>query len=326
MTPSASGIPTEGGSSDGGRASITQGQNLVVDVPSIVTIAGTIASQTALLGGLLYYFGWVHAKATLAYFGLDTSLMEYGFPDYLLRSIGVAFLPFIKAALAALVLLGIHRFVVQPTLEMPAESRARRVGQQLVTVTHMIALALTTLVIIRILFPGQLGWPSGITLPLLIVASVALLGYTLHLHSRYLNPLARKRSSHTQQQALVLLTLGLLGMFWAVGLHAEEVGKRTAADIVAGLPARPSVVLYSAERIAVTGTGVEVAEIAQPDSKYRYQYNGIRLLGRSTEKYLVLPVDWKQGHDRVFVIPDDGSIRIDIAVRIPIEPVSSSQP
>ncbi|MGH3929343.1 MAG: hypothetical protein ACRDTF_05130 [Pseudonocardiaceae bacterium] len=158
------------------------------------------------------------------------------------------------------------------------------------------------------------------------MASVALLGYVLHLRSTHPKALAETQPSHPQAQALVLLTLGLLGMFWAVGLHADEVGKRTATDIVGRLPARLAVVLYSAERIAVSGTGVEVAEIAQPGSKYRYQYSGLRLLGRSTEKYLLLPVDWKQGRDRIFVIPDDDSIRIDIAARIPTEPVRSSRP
>lgn len=317
MTPSASAVST-GGSSDASadrRASTMREQYPVTDPPGILAIAGAIASQTALLGGLLYYFGWVHAKAALAYFGLDTSLVGYGFSDYLLRSIGVAFLPLIKAAFAALVLLGIHRLVVQPTLERLTGSRARGVGQRLVTVTHMIALALTALLIIRILLPSRLGWPSGIALPLLLMVSVALHGYALYLRSAHPKALAPTPPSHPRAQTLVLLTLGLLSMMWAVGLHADKVGRRTATDIVASLPARPAVVLYSAERIAVAGTGVEVAEIAQPGTKYHYQYSGIRLLGRSTDKYLLLPVDWQRGRDRVFVIPDDDSIRIDITTR-----------
>ncbi|MGH4014195.1 MAG: hypothetical protein ACRDSL_09760 [Pseudonocardiaceae bacterium] len=285
------------------------------DAPSVLAIAGTIASQTALLGGLLYYFGWVRAQATLAYFGLDTSQVEYSFPDYLLRSINVAFLPFIEAGFAALVLLGIHRFVVQRALEMPAGSRAQRVGQRLVTGVHMVAVALGALVIIGVLIPDQIGRPLGGVLPLLLIGSVALLGYALHLRSTHPKAYATTQSSHPRAQALVLLTLGLLGLVWAVGLHADQVGKRTATDIVAGLPARPAVVLYSAERIAVAGTGVAVAEIAQPGSKYRYQYSGLRLLARSTDKYLLLPVDWQRGRDRIFIVPDDDSVRIDIAAR-----------
>jgi hypothetical protein len=83
-------------------------------------------------------------------------------------------------------------------------------------------------------------------------------------------------------------------------------------------PAFPSNLRLSftaAERIAIFGTGVEVAEIAQPGSRYRYQYSGVRLLTRSADKYLLLPVGWQRGRDAVFMVRDDDSIRVDIAAQ-----------
>ncbi len=255
------------------------------------------------------------ALSALAYFGLDTSLVGYNTPDYLLRSINVAFTPFIRVALAALILLGLHRLLVQRALEMPAGSWGQRAGRWIIAAARMVAVILAAAVIIRMLVPGQIGWPSGLALPLLLVTSVTLLGYVVHVRSTHPDALATTPPPHTRAQALVLVALGLLGALWAVGLYADQVGTRMATDIVADLPERPAVVVYSVERIAIAGTAVEVSEITQPGSRYRYQYSGIRLLTRSADKYLLLPVGWQRGRDRVFLVRDDDSIRIDIAAR-----------
>lgn len=315
MTVSASETAADCDPSLNGRAPIVQAQRRVADTLSALSIAGTIASQTALTTGLLYYFGWARAQSTLAYFGLDTSLVGFSTADYLLRSINVAFTPFIRVALAALVLLGLHRLLVRRALERPAGSWGRHAGRWIIAVARVVAVALAAVVIIRMLVPEQISWPSGLALPLLLVASVALLGYVAHVRSTYPDALTTTPPQHPRAQALVLLALGLLGALWAVGMYADQVGTRMAANIVADLPERSAVVVYSVERIAIAGTGVEVSEIAQPGSRYHYQYSGIRMLARSADKYLLLPVGWQQGRDRVFLIPDDESIRIDVAAR-----------
>lgn len=302
--------------SDDDRVPNSRPQRAAADPLSALATAGTITSQTVLITGLLYYFGWVRTNATLAYFGLDTSMVGFSTTDYLLRSVNVAFTPFILVACIALVLLGLHRLVVQRILNMIATSPAPRMAHWIVTGTRVVALSLAAVVIFRMLFPDHVAWPSGLALPLLLIASVGLLGYVAHLRSTHPEKLTTTPASPTRIQALVLLAIGLLAALWAVSLYAGQVGRQVATDIVADLPGqRPAVVIYSAERIALDGAGVEVAEIAQPGSRYRYQYSGIRLFVRSTDKYLLLPVGWQRGHDRVFIVPDDDSIRVDIAAR-----------
>jgi hypothetical protein len=297
------------------EAPITRDQRPTADAPSMLELAGTITSQAALIGGLLYYFGWMRTGATLAYFGLNTRLVGYSYFDYQLGSISIALALFLKLASAALLFLGVHRWVIQRVLEMPAGSRAQRIGRQFVAATQMVGIAVATLVIIGVWVTDQIGQPLGRTLPWLLIGSVTLLCYAAHLRSAYPKMSATTQPSHSRSLTLVLLTLGVIGVVWVVGLHAEQVGKRDAIAIVASLPDRPVVVLYSTERIAVAGAGVQVAEIIQPGSKYRYQYSGIRLFDRSTDKYLLLPVGWQRGRDRVFIIQDDDSVRVDIAAR-----------
>jgi len=120
---------------------------------------------------------------------------------------------------------------------------------------------------------------------------------------------------YPQMQALALLALGLLAIVWAVSMYAYQVGADYATHFAADLPNHSAIVLYSAERIAIGGPGVQVAEIGQSGSKYHYQYSGIRLLVRSTDTYLLLPRYWQRGRDRVFIIREDDSIRMDVVVR-----------
>src|SRR5215218_4204323 len=47
---------------------------------------GLIAGQAALLGALLFYFGWVRTQSLLRYFGLDNNIIQLSWNDYVLRS------------------------------------------------------------------------------------------------------------------------------------------------------------------------------------------------------------------------------------------------
>jgi len=60
---------------------------------------------------------------------------------------------------------------------------------------------------------------------------------------------------------------------------------------------------------------VVVTEITQPGTKYHYQYSGLRLLLHSSDKYLLLPVGWQYEQDRLFLLHEDDTIRVDITTR-----------
>lgn len=113
---------------------------------------------------------------------------------------------------------------------------------------------------------------------------------------------------------LTLLALGLIAGLWAVGLYGDHVGTRLATDVAAHLSTRPEVAVYSTERIELNGPGIAVAEIKIPDTRYHYRYTGLRLLVRSSDRFLLLPVMWQRRHDRVLLLRDDDKIRVDVAV------------
>ncbi|MCA1708568.1 MAG: hypothetical protein LC808_36940, partial [Actinobacteria bacterium] len=78
----------------------------------ILELIGAIIAPTALITGLLYYFGWARTQAIFAYFGVDTSLVEYSPSDYVLRSSTVTFDALVRMTFLALILMGLHRLVV----------------------------------------------------------------------------------------------------------------------------------------------------------------------------------------------------------------------
>lgn len=341
----------------------------------ILEIVGTVIGPAALVTGLLYYFGWVRTHAIFSYFGVDNRLIEYSPSDYVLRSSAITFDAVIRVAFIALILVGFHRFMVAWIFDLSDKSRVQwRTIQSFAAVAQVIGVVLAGIVILAVLSPDEVGRPLGLIVPLLLIMSVALLGYVTHIRSVYLSALARthrdapaggitnqeaergedkdipagsadqpyvetsvaqrrgeqllgtfKRingmwsssqvAPYSRARALILLTLGLVGILWAVSLYAYQVGAETATRVAADLPNQSAIVLYSAERIAIDGPGVNVTEITQPGSKYHYQYSGLRWLTRSADTYLLLPRYWQRGRDQVFVIRDDGSIRIDVAAR-----------
>ena len=75
---------------------------------------------------------------------------------------------------------------------------------------------------------------------------------------------------------------------------------------------QPLVVLFTEHRLQLDGPGVQVAPLGADGDRYRFQYSGIRTLIRTKQALLLIPVGWQRGSDRVFVVPDDGSSRVDI--------------
>jgi hypothetical protein len=325
----------------------------MTDPINLLTIIGAVTSQVALITAVFYYFGWVYTHAFLGYFGIDPVVAGYTTADYVLRSINVAFLPFIYAASAALALFGLHRIAINPALTgttrgplslnsatgngliVPhtAHSTPRRATRsprrwtprpscipRLIGILQVAAIAIMASAFAVVLHPEVLAsfLPQPLVLPLSLIISVALLGYAAHLRSRHSDVIAAmsyRFTSPSRTYILSLLVLGLVAASWALGLYGDYLGTSRAKEVANKLSTESRIVLYCTERIALRGPGVKVAEIAQPGTKYHYQYTGLRMLAHSTDRFILLPSGWQHGRDRTFLLRDDDSLRIDIEVQ-----------
>lgn len=280
----------------------------------------TVASQAALITALLYYFGWVRTQAFYQHFGVDTSLLAFTTTDYVLRSLNSAFPPLAILALVALLLLGFHRWVVVHAVSTPVSSLRGKAVTGFLSTAPVLGATLGAVVLVGLLFPTEIGRPLVRGLPVMLVSAVGILGYSDHLRLVRLTGLSRRQRNHhhnleTRIRAIVLVSVGLFGLLWGIALYAAGVGELNAMETVATLQDGPEAILYSSDRIALAGPGIRVDEIQQGGSKYRYLYSGLRLLVQTGGRYILIPVGWQKGRDKVFMIPGSDGVRLDVISR-----------
>jgi hypothetical protein len=275
---------------------------------------GAAASQAVMITALLYYFGWVRTQVTFAYFGVDTSLLNLTTTDYILRSTQTVLPPLIVIAMVAIVLVCIHRWVVPPAIR--ATARSHWWLRATLTVTQVVALLLATMSVISLFsFARQVPDSLIYAMPWCLVFAGVLFGYAEWLRiSIPLRPdeVPTRPTTSAQVQLVIWSGVVMFGLLWALHDRATDVGDQAAKRVAAGMVNRPAIMIYSMEDIAITGPGVTVERIRQPNSRYRFCYTGLRLLIRSSDRYFLVPAEWRQGRDSVYMVPDDSHVRIDV--------------
>ncbi|MGO4617388.1 hypothetical protein AB4305_23385 [Nocardia sp. 2YAB30] len=280
-----------------------------------LSAAGTVTSQAVLVTAVLYYFGLVYTRSWFAHFGIDAAMLGFSVPDYVVRSIGAAYWPAVLTLLVVVALFGVRRF---PLIVAARSRRPRRTLRFWVAAVFACGTILEVAVAVGILIRDDLPRAMSLYLPIMIVIGATLLGYAMALRSAYPTLLGWRHASRGHAPAwlpiLALLLLGFLGGMWAVGSYAEiRAGKDVESAEAARFSDRPLILLLSVDRLAIEGGGSQVGEITAPGEKYRYAYSGLLLLARTADRYFLIPHEWKAKRDRVFVINNNDSIRIDIA-------------
>src|SRR5690242_13007705 len=92
-----------------------------------VSFAAGIVAPVTLLSGLLFYFGYVSARAQYEYFGIDVDTVGLGTQDYVMRSPQPLLVPLLALALLAVAALLLHN-VIRNHLALAALRRARIVA------------------------------------------------------------------------------------------------------------------------------------------------------------------------------------------------------
>jgi hypothetical protein len=154
--------------------------------------------------------------------------------------------------------------------------------------------------------------------PTVLASGTALLAYAFFLARPH--PNSQQPQSPTWMRTLAVVLVGLLvaaGIFAATDEYAEAVGTDEAELTVARLDGRRGVVVYS-ERDLGFPPSVSCSPLAGRDVVYRYRCEGLRLFVRTPSAVLALPSTWSRddgidGNDRIIVLRDDPSIRLELA-------------
>lgn len=273
-----------------------------------------ILPPTTLVTALVFWFGFSFTNARVHELGIDASVLELSTTDYLVRSAD----PVIAPAAVVLTLLlgsvGLHA-LIRPLIHSYPRRRMLRSGCLLL----FIAGSLGLLVGIRLMFISIPGLHYLVP-PALLGAGAACAGYgffTLrtmgHLSKQHENEY-RTIPSWEKGGYVIVVLLVTLGLFWGTTAYAEALGRGRALTTERGLQTLTSVTIFSKQSLALADPNLGVLEtrIVTPESIYKFQYSGLRLALRSSDKYFLFPEKWTRVAGRAIVLPDSSDIRLEL--------------
>jgi hypothetical protein len=259
------------------------------------SIATSLLAEAAVVGGGLYYFGYLRTRSAFAYFGIDPSILGLSTPDYLLRSVNSVGIPLlvcalgylaVRTAVAAAPRLGLGRYTLGRGGALVALGAAGVVG----------VLGLGGIAIGQFAGRNQIGTASAVLLALaFLVTGGAVRGL--------------RDPAEYEKLAFAAYCVVAILIFVAATGFATSVGQHDAARIARTLHDRPTVTLRSENRLDISGYGV--TEVTGTDPHYAYRYDNLRLLARTGGQYLFIPPDWRYGAP-VFIVPGGDGLRLDV--------------
>lgn len=279
-------------------------------------IAGQVVANTSLLIAVLVYMGWAYDAALYGYFHLNPLDLDVGIVEYMLRSLSLfspdlVLVAVVIVAVAAVRPSGLGHGAFAPvTSKMTAWAAKLPVLGTLLSTSaaerpHAGRLLLirtgTAITVVALILAWAASYVAISTYLILTLVAVGPLLLTW--------PTRAERRGHFPYSLAVLITA--VCALWATSLYAQSVGTSDAQAFVRNLPSGTAVVLYSSQRLALSGPGVTVLQL-QPGFLYHYEYAGFRLLTVRSGTYYVVPVGWNPQMDITYVFDESDQLRIEL--------------
>jgi hypothetical protein len=277
--------------------------------PSASHIAALIAANSSLLVAAMVYMGWAYDDALYGYFHLHALNLGMGVTEYLLYSVNL-FSPTIIVSAAALV----AATAIVRENATPVRNAARKLVARWEFSRRMLEVDRADRA--QALRTAQL-WSGA-----LLTAAAVACAYT-DRHTRIngflviamlaIGPLLATGPSRIKRRGRTLYTLGLavagLCVLWLGGAYAHSLGIRTAESFAASLNSQTAVSVYSVQQLSLDGPGVKVTRLS-PGYRYRYRYDGLRLLTTRAGTYYLLPRGWSLRQNYTYVVDDSDQVWI----------------
>lgn len=280
-------------------------------------IAGQVVANTSLLIAVLVYMGWAWDDAFYGYFHISPIDLNVGIVEYMLRSLALFSTGLVVAAVGVIVVTAVRAW------DLGRTRFGRLVADQAPARISLIHAFRPTVLtgndeqshVGRLLL---IGAGSAITAAaLVLVWRISLIPVNTYVLLALLGcgPLLLTWPTRTEPHGRFPYSLAIVVAavcaLWAASLYAHGAGIRAAQAQVRSLPTRAAVVVYSIQRLALSGPGVNVEQLPS-GFRYHYRYTGLRLLLTRSGTYYLLPVGWNQRLDLTYIISQDDQIRIEL--------------
>lgn len=273
---------------------------------------GAVLAPITVLTGLLYFFGYLRARAFYSYFGIDLRSIGFSTADYLSQSADAVFRP-----LAVLLTLALGAVILHIGLSITLERASAKMVRRTTLGLACLATALLLAGIMDLAFvAARVG--NLLIAPIALIAGAVCLEYATHIvEARNIGTERTRRLLKGTKSARhgMVITLVVFSAFWATSDVAHRDGVSAARIVAATLPIQTRVVIYSRERLQLRGSGVRVVPLPADNSAYHYRYDGLRLLLHSGDRWFLVRGTWKPDVGQgVIVLQDDpAQLRIELA-------------
>jgi hypothetical protein len=258
-----------------------------------VSFAAKFVTPITLISALLFYFGYVSARAQYEYFGIDVDTIGLSTQAYVMRSPQPLLVPLLVITLLAVAGLLLHNAI------HPTETGVRRAARATVVLLLIGVAGLLAFPLI-----GQLPY-YALFVPGVIGLASATLAYLTYLR-RQLDPQVSGQRSLIALLAVVTVTCA----FWATATTAQYSGRGLAKADAENLDQFPVVILDTKEKLALRSPGLEETALRPGQGQtFNYRYHGLRLLVVGEDRLFLVPRQWNASNTTV-VVPLDNSIRV----------------
>jgi hypothetical protein len=279
-------------------------------VRNAVQLLGSVIAPSAVVTGLLYYFGYAYNEALYGYFGIDQTTLGLSTQSYLLKSSYPMLWPLIAILLVCLLWASLHSVVLFAMRSPKGGTTVRTLG----AASLLIGLAVLLVGLISALSPKVSPTLTTALLPPLGLAlGIALASYGTHLLKKSRRATVGSSQEPKWLASVIPILVGLLiiiNLFWAVGKYAAAVGGGNGRQIAIDLARRTGVVIYSSKRQFFNSPSIHEVALPGTDGGYKYKYTGFRFLTHSDGKYFLIPNGWSTTDPTAIVIRDDDNIGV----------------
>ena len=268
----------------------------------------SVVSQTTIIVGSLFYFGFVRTSSTFGYLGLDVTLLGFSTVDYVLRSGNAVFIPLILIA-SLLLYLRLATELLRRVLKLRPRGDTVDVGHKSWTFAAALASACTLMI------PVAVQWSFARTVSItvfLLLFLVAIVVAAVRFGLGGAAPPPGRLRAITNSSMVPLGAIAVAIFFYATALQAQDVGVRVGREIEQQAAKRPSIVVYAETPLGLSSTaGVVVEALPLIEERYKFRIVGLRLLTASGDKYFLLRPNGSASRADIVVIAEQ-DVRIDV--------------
>ncbi|MDN3358576.1 hypothetical protein [Actinomadura sp. DC4] len=263
---------------------------------------GFLTANVGLAGTVLVYMGWAYTSAWLGHFHVNPLNLDIGVTEYALRGLSLFSPQIVVIGVVAVLVITLLRSVPPdgPAGAPPSLlAVAGRIRANRRLLTRALGLGIGLAGVFGYVFSGAVAVPTYVLLALLGAGPLLAVG-------------ARRGQvpGGRNAYAIAVVTAALCGL-WAAGLYASAQGVQAGRNSARDLQGSTAAVVYSADRLALTGPGVLSGELPK-GGRYHHRYTGLRLLIARGDRYYLLPTGWTGTTGATYVVKDGDDLRVEL--------------